>query len=353
MLKNHVVMNDMDNMFNSGYDFSKLKNKNILITGATGMLASYYLGFLVYLNRNHGYNINIYALARNKEKLDSVLDDYKDDVNYVIQDVTKPIEIDGDLDYIIHMASSANPKTLVSNPVSIIDANVIGTKNVLELAKEKNAEVLFTSTREIYGKVDDKDEVLETDMGILDNSIVRSCYPESKRLAENMIVSYGYQYDVDFKIARLAHSYGPGMIIHDDGRIMADLLSNVINGENIVLKSSGDALRAFCYVSDATLALLLITLSDKKNEIYNVSNETEEISIRNLAEKLISMYPERNLELVFDIDKDSATKYVNFKRTRLNDDKLYSLGFNPQTSLEDGIRNTVSYEESKKVYTKK
>jgi len=187
----------------------------------------------------------------------------------------------------------------------------------------------------------------------LDNSIVRSCYPESKRLAENMIVSYGYQYDVNFKIARLAHSYGPGMIIHDDGRIMADLLSNVINGENIVLKSSGDALRAFCYVSDATLALLLITLSDKKNEIYNVSNETEEISIRNLAEKLISMYPERNLELVFDIDKDSATKYVNFKRTRLNDDKLYSLGFNPQTSLEDGIRNTVSYEESKKVYTKK
>lgn len=353
MLNNQIVMNDMENIFNYGSDFSKLKNKSILITGATGMLASYYLGFLLYLNKYHNYNIKIYALARNEEKLDKVVDDYKENVNYIVQDVTKPIKIDDNIDYIIHMASSANPKTLVNNPVSIIDANVIGTKNVLELAKDKNAEVLFTSTREIYGKIENRDEIKENDMGILDNSIVRSCYPESKRLAENMIVSYGYQYNVNYKIARIAHSYGPGMIIHDDGRIMSDLLSNIINNENIVLKSSGDALRAFCYVSDATLALLLITVSDKNNEIYNVSNETEEISIRNLAEKLIEMYPDKNLKVVYDIDKDSGTKYVNFKRTKLNDEKLYSLGFTPQVNLENGIRNTISYEESKKVYTKK
>lgn len=353
MLKNQIINNDMTNIFNSHNDFSKFKNKKFLITGATGMLASYYLGFLLYLNKYHDYNIDIYALARNKEKLENILDDYKDDINYIIQDVTKPIKIGNDLDYIIHMASSANPKTLVENPVSIIDANVIGTKNILELAREKKAEVLFTSTREIYGKVDNKDEIKETDMGILDNSILRSCYPESKRLAENMIVAYSYQYNVHYKIARLAHSYGPGMLIHDDGRIMADLLSNVINGKDIVLKSKGDALRAFCYVSDATLALFLITLSNAKNEIYNVSNETEEVSIKSLAERLIKMYPERQLKLEFQIDKDSETKYVNFKRTKLNNEKLSSLGFHPQVSLDKGIRNTICYEETKKVYKKK
>jgi len=349
MLKNDIVIEDMSRMDQSYINYERLKNKSVLVTGATGMLASYYVGFLMYLNSRYDYHIKIYTLARNLEKLQKVLGAKNcAGVIPVIQDVTAPIKIDGPVDFIVHMASSANPSTLSVNPIGVIEANLLGTRNVLELAKEKGAEILFTSTREIYGKMpEDQLEIKENEMGVLDCTEVRSCYPESKRMAENMIVCYSNQCQVPFKIARLAHSYGPGMIIYHDGRIMADLLSNVLDNSDIILKSTGEAKRAFCYVSDAVSALFAITCSDKSNEIYNVSNETEEIAIRDLAFQLVEMYPEKGLQVQFQI-QENQNQYVKFARTKLNNDKLYALGWHPQVSLTDGIARTLKYFEEEK-----
>lgn len=344
MYNNSIVQNDLKSIFQQNIKFEKFKNKKILITGATGMLASYYMYILMYLNDVLHYNIKIYALARNNEKLKTITNyEKRKDIIPIIQDVCDFIDVDGNLDYIIHMASSANPSTITTNPIGIINANIKGTLNVLECAKRHNAEVIFTSTREVYGEMNEnKKEIKENDMGVLNNLELRSCYPESKRMAENIIVSYAYQFGIEYKIARIAHSYGPGMIIKNDGRIMSDLIYNVVEGENIVLKSKGEAKRAFCYVLDATTALLRITVDENKNQVYNVANEKEEISIKDLAYLLKERYKEKNIDVIFEI-KDNNNQYVKFKRTKLNTDKLEELGWKPTINLEEGIYRTVNF----------
>jgi len=344
MYNNQIVQDDLKKIIGQDIEFEKFKNKKILITGATGMLASYYMYTLMYLNDKLNYNIKIYVLVRNESKLQEMTNyQERQDIIPVVQDVCEEINIDEKIDYIIHMASSANPSTITTNPVGIINANVLGTINVLECAKKHDSQVVFTSTREVYGKMDeDKYEIKEDDMGILNPLELRSCYPESKKMAENLLVSYAYQYGIKYKIARIAHSYGPGMIIKDDGRIMSDLIYNVVNNEDIILKSTGEAKRAFCYILDATTALIRITIHNEENQVYNIANETEEISIKDLAFSLKDWYKEKNIDVIFNIQSNN-NQYVTFKRTKLNTEKLENIGWKPIINLKDGIDKTVKF----------
>jgi len=346
MYRDEIIQEDLRKIVNQNIQFEKFKNQNVLITGATGQMASYYMYTLMYLNDTLNYNIKIFALVRSKEKLENITEYLKrKDIVPLEQDVCEKINIRENIDYVIHMASSANPKTITTNPVSIIMANVIGTMNVLELARESKAKVIFTSTREVYGKVEEgKEEILEEDVGVLDSLELRSCYPESKRMAENLLVSYAYQYNINYQIARIAHVYGPEMIIKNDGRIMSDLISNVVNGENITLKSRGESKRAFCYIIDAITALMRVTLSDKENQVYNIANETEEVSIRELAYSLKKWYKYKDIEVVFNLQANN-NEYVKFKRTKLNTRKLENIGWKPTINLEEGVKRTVEYFE--------
>ncbi len=343
MYNNKIVMEDMVTIFKQSSNLEKFKNKNILITGANGMLAAYCMYFLMFLNDNKNMNIKIFALVRNVNKLkENTNYDERNDIIPIVQDVNEKIKISENVDYIIHMASNANPKSITEKPVEIINSNVLGTLNVLELAKEKNAKLFFPSTREIYGKVDDSiKKIKETDMGVLDNTQLRSCYPESKKMAENLIISYAYQYGIKYKIARIAHVYGPGMNISNDGRIMSDLIGNAVKNENIILKSKGEDIRAFCYVTDAINGLLKIILNDNENEIYNLSNETEEIKVVDLA-YLIKELLNNKVDVVFNI-KENNNEYVKFKRTMLDTTKLEGIGWNPSTNLKSGIKRTIEY----------
>ena len=341
MYKSEVVQSDLKNIISQNIDFEKLYNKTVLITGASGMIASYYMYTLMYLNDTKDANIKIYALVMDMDRLEEITElSTRNDIIPIVQDVCDPIYIPEKVDYIIHMASSANPRTITKDPVGIIKANVIGTLNVLEFAKKSGAEVLFTSTREIYGEIQGKEKIKETDMGVLECLELRSCYPESKRMAENLMVSFAYEYNVKYKIVRIAHAYGPGMIINNDGRIMSDLISYIVNKENIVLKSTGDAKRAFCYITDVVSALLMITVDGKPNEAYNISNETEEISVKDLAFMMKEMY--QDTEVVFNIE-ENKNEYVKFKRVPLDTTKLEALGWEPRVSLKTGIENTVKY----------
>lgn len=345
MYNNEIIQNDIKEIVSQDIDFEKWKNKKILITGATGMLATYFMYVLMYLNDKFDYKIKIFALVRNIDNLKAKTNyTERNDIIPIVQDVCSNININEKIDYIIHMAGSADPKSFTQNPIGVINANVIGSINVLELARKNNAKVLFTSTREIYGKVE-KENIDENDMGELNCTEVRSCYPESKRMAENIFCCYSYQYGVIYKIARIAHSYGPGMAIKDDGRIMADLISNVVNSNDIILKSNGEAKRAFCYILDAISALFRIIFFNDENEIYNVANETEEISIRDLAYKLEEKYKNKHIKVVFKI-QENKNQYLKFERRRLNTAKLESIGWKPIISLEEGIDRTVKYFES-------
>lgn len=340
---NPIIQKDLEEIIAENYSWEKLKEKSVLITGATGMLATYIVYTLFYLNEKGNFNIKIVALARNKEKAKKIFSAMLGDKNFEIlfQDVNKSIDYKKNIDYIIHAAGSASAFAIVNDPVGIVKANALGTFNVMELAQKNNArKVLFTSTREVYGKTENISFITEADFGTIDPLDVRSCYPESKRMAETILKSYQTQFGINFNTIRIAHSYGPCMKLENDGRIMADLISNVVCNQDIVLKSKGDAIRAFCYITDAVKAMLLVLLDGENGEAYNIANETEPTTIKNLAELLLKLFPEKNLKIEYVIPETNKG-YTNYERIRLDTKKIEQLGWNPVVSLTEGLIKTV------------
>lgn len=338
---NNVVQEDLKNLIKEKIDFSVMKNKKILVTGANGMIATYLTYFFMYLNDKEKMNMKIYLLSRNKEKLNLrfLKNNQRNDIVLIIQDVCKEINIKENIDYIMHMASSANPKNILEDPIGIIKANIQGTFNILELARKHNSEVIFTSTREVYGEMQEKTRLIkETDMGALECFDGRACYPESKRMAETILMNYYLQYGVNVKNLRIAHSYGPGMNIENDGRIMSDLIYDVVNKKDIVLKSKGKAKRAFCYITDTIAAILYVLINGETGESYNIANETEEIEINELANLLAKLY---RVKVRYEIEENSKA-YTNFKRVGLDTSKIEKLGWKPKVSLKEGIQKTVN-----------
>ena len=339
---NRVLEDDLKTIIAEDLSWEKLKNKTVMITGASGMVGSYMLYVLLMLNDEKHYGIKVDAVMRNVNKLPEEIRN-REDVNVVVADVTKDIPDVGDIDYIIHAASPASPLIMQNQPVETIAANTIGTFKTLELAKEKNAEgYLFISSREIYGQPDEGQEFFyENTYGFVDQLNPRSCYSEGKKAAETMCVCFHEEYGLNTKIARLAHTYGPGMSIYD-GRVQADFLKNVYHNEDIVLKSEGTAVRTYTYIADAIAGMYRILL-DSEDIVYNIGNEAGKVSIRDLAEILVSIYPERGLKLVFDIPEGGTKGTAPYTLGILSSEKLRKLGWNPKYSVKDGFKRTLEY----------
>lgn len=324
----------------------KLSNKTFLITGASGMVGSYFLYILKRLNDLYDANIRIKALVRDVNKLDDVV---KEDPNIeiIVKDITKSLDIYGDIHYIVHAASPASPKIMGKYPVETNFANTIGTANTLLLAKDKKAEgYLFISSREIYGEPDENMEFFTEDgpLGQVNPLVPRNGYAEGKKAAENMCSSFREEYGLNTKIVRLAHTYGPGMSIYD-GRVQADFLNNILHDENIVLKSDGSSIRTYTYIADAIKGMLLVLLKSS-DIVYNIADEASQTSIRNLAETLVNIYPEKGLKLVFDIPEIKEKGSASFKRGILSTDKIRNeLGWSPKYSIEEGFKRTVNHLE--------
>ncbi len=348
IIMNSIIRNDLKQIISSPIiNWECFKESIVLITGANGILPSYLVYTLLYLNETKNYNIKVIALVRDISKAETKFKDFLNDENlkFIVQDVCEEIFYSGNLDYIIHAASQASPKYYGIDPVGTINANIIGTINTLKLAKEKKVKsFLFFSSGEVYGNVSsDKCPIKETEYGYIDPIKVRSCYGESKRMGENLSVSWHYQYGINVKIVRPFHTYGPGLNF-DDGRVFADFCKNIVNNEDIVLRSDGSALRPFCYITDAVIAYFKVLLDGKVGEAYNIGNPYCEISILQLAEILISLYPEKKLNLKKEILKDDMTT-VKMKsplsRSVPDISKVESLGWKPIISIEEGFSRTI------------
>lgn len=339
---NKIIKEDINKIINKFPYEDYLTNKTILITGANGLIAKYLTYFFLNLNSQKNTNIKILALVRNVEKAKQNFHN-NENLIFINQDVCNEIHYDGDVDYIFHAAGSASATAIKSNPVDIIKANTIGTINILEFAKNHNTKkVIFPSTREVYGKVENIEQIKESDMGIIDPMDSRNCYPESKRISEALFKSYYNQYGINFNILRIAHTYGPTMEILNDGRVMSDFIGAVVNNQNIVLNSDGTAIRSFCYVADTIEGILKVLLNGDPGEVYNLSNESEPNMIRDVAEMLIELFPEKKLKVLFSDPSDEIKKgYVNYKIVRLNTQKIENLGWKPSTTLKKGLKRTV------------
>ena len=338
-----IMEEDIKNILSADIQWEKLKSAAVLVTGASGMLGTYMLRTLAALNDSEHYDMKLYGLVRHPEKMP---EDLKKRVSLITQSVSREIETDVRFDYIIHAASPASPLIMREDPAGTIAANTLGTYYTLELARKSNAKgYLFISSREIYGQpYEGQREFTEDTYGFVDPLEPRSCYPEGKKAAETMCSCFRQQYGMNTKIARLAHTFGPGMSI-DDGRVQADFLRNVIRNEDIVLKSEGLAVRTYTYVSDAVAALFYILLNSQEL-VYNIASEESTVSIRELAQTLVDAYPERNLKLVFDLPKaDENTGCAPFTLGILNSDKIRKLGWKPSYMLKEGLMRTVAYLE--------
>lgn len=346
--KNVIVNSDIEAILDSDIDFKKFNHSSILITGATGMLASYLILVFSKLNSERDAAIQLFALGRNINKAKSKFGEFfnQDYFHFIEQDISQPISDEvKNIDYIIHAASNASPWYMVNAPVEIAKANILGTFNVLEFAKKNGIkQVHFLSTREVYGSLRGVDRISEDEFGSLVPTNLRATYPESKRAAENLLVSYYNEYQVPFTSSRIAHAFGPGMKIENDGRIMSDLIGDVVKKNNIVLKSDGSAKRAFIYITDVITGILTIITKGKLGESYNLSNETEEISIKNLAELLVKLFPNQSQKVDYKIANITRQSqgYSEIKRIALNDEKLSDLGWSPEVSLKQGLTKTVS-----------
>ncbi len=341
---NKILIEDIKNILQQDIKWDTLKGCSVLITGASGMLGSYITRTLIKLREERKWEINVYALVRNPEKLP---EDIRNQVSIICQDVTMPFDTDVKFDYIVHAASPASPLIMKEKPVETIAANVLGTYYTLDIAVKSNAKgYMFISSREIYGQpYEDQSKFTENTYGFVDPLSPRSCYPEGKKAAETMCMSYAYEYGLNVKIARLAHTYGPGMSL-DDGRVQADFFRDAVNKRNILMKSEGKPIRTYTYISDAVSALFYILLNSDET-VYNISSPDSTVSIKQLAEAVAGAYPERSLKVVMDIPEESGNSgTAPFTLGILNSDKLRNLGWKPAYSLDEGIKRTLQYFEN-------
>lgn len=342
---NNIIQEDLAQICQEELEWTQLSEKNILVTGASGMLPSYLIETILLLVKSGKIkDTRIFALVRNDEKANLRFKNYlkEDCLRFLIQDVCEPINIPDRIDIIIHAASQASPKYYGIDPIGTINPNVLGTTNLLKLGKEKQIEnFLFFSSAEVYGTLEIGSAIKETDFGVLDPMNIRACYAESKRMGETICASWHSQFNLPVKIIRPFHTYGPGMN-HNDGRVFADFVFNILNNQNIEIKSDGSARRAYCYLKDAVVGYFYILFKGTFGEAYNVGNPFQEYNVKELATALIELFPEKSLKLVMN-PAFSSPEYIPSTVNRLLPDifKIQSLGWSPKVDIKTGFNRTI------------
>jgi UDP-glucuronate decarboxylase len=342
---NKIIEDDLKYIINYDLPWEQLRNKTILVTGATGFIASYIIDTLIYLNEVKNYNIKIICLSRGIARLKYKYYDNRNLIHFIYQDINDEISIKDSIGYIIHTASIATPKLFESNPVDVILPNVVGTNNLLKLAVEKKVKgFIFISTTGIYGyNSPDKYPLCENDFGYLDPTNLNSCYLESKRQGENLCIAYMHQYNVPIKIIRPSITYGYGIRL-DDGRSFADFIKNILNNEDIILYSDGKVKRNFCYITDFITGFFTVMLRGISGESYNIATE-DEISIIDLAKFLTdNVFLDRNLKVILN-NKDNNFLRMNFSRTQTDITKMKNLRWKLIFDLKEGFKRTIKYYE--------
>jgi len=337
-----VEQRDIEIILNNPVDWECFRNKTVLVTGATGRLGMYFVEAISKADIDWNLNLTIIVLARSREKLEKVFGEslHLPNIHTLVQDIVEPIHWDGEVHYILHTAGLASPQDFTNWPVDTLWGHVQGTRNVLELAREKKSEkVLYVSTVEIYGEWNQKEGIKEDDTGSMRCDNARACYPEAKRLCETMLASYEAQYQIPYVGVRLCHTFGPGISL-EDGRAFSEFIRNVIRGEDIVLQTEGSAVRTYTYVADAVGAMLL-ALTKGKEHYYNIANLNNLISIRDLAELIAGFDKNGKVKVQYREKEEQKLKYLPFHLGIMNVDRILKLGWRPQVGLEEAFRYTL------------
>ena len=348
-MRHPVIEEDLARVLKSPIPWDRLRNAHILVSGAYGFVVAYVVESILYANERLDLNARVTGVVRNPDKAWRRFHAYRgrSDLQFVFQDICQPLDDALAADYIVHGASWASPKYYGSQPVGSLLPNVLGTYHLLEQARRRPVQgFLFFSSAEIYGRMDPSAiPTPETYEGRVQPTEVRSCYAESKRMGETMCVAWHKEHGVPATMARIFHTYGPGMAL-DDGRVFADFTRDILERRNIRMMSDGAHRRTFCYCSDAAAALLTILLRGAPATAYNMGNDEAEVSIAELAQTMVGLFPERGLR-VERVGDAHPSGYLRTTVDRACPDttRLRGLGWRPQVGVAEGFRRTVlSYE---------
>lgn len=332
-----IYRRDMETVLKEQFPWSRLEGKNILVTGATGLIGTFLVDVLM---NNPFKKYGLWICGRNKESAFERFGQYMDDptFHFFNQDLTQPIDSDTNFNYIIHAAGYSFPAAFSTDPVETLRGTFLGTDNLLRYGIEHKMErMLFVSSGEVYGE-GDVNTWNEHDSGYVDPTNPRSCYPTAKRAAENLCACYHSQYGADVVTVRPSHIYGPTFTTSDN-RAYAQFIRNAVKGEDIVLKSDGSQQRGYCYVADCISAILFVLFFGESCHAYNVADENSFVSIRQLAET-IAKYA--NTKVLFNVPDDIEKKgYSTLKKTHLDNSNLKDLGWKANTDLQCGILKTI------------
>lgn len=320
---------DIKKVASLNYDWGSLDGKTLLISGGTGFIGSAIIDVIKCRNEFFGNDIKVISLSRRKK------DDEKN-VSYLSADVTKEFSVEGEVDFVLHLASNTHPAQYAADPVGTIETNVAGCNNLLKLAIKKAAKrFLLASSVEIYGQCSEK-PVDETYCGYIDCNTARAGYNEAKRVCESLAQSYRAQYGVDSVIVRLARCFGKDET-KKDTKAMAQFVACAKNGEDIVLKSKGNQRFSYCYYLDAVSAIIKVLLDGVSGEAYNVAADDDGSDLCDIANYIASLCGRK---VVFDLNNavEGASK-ATF--ALLNCDKLKNIGWKPLFTVKEGIIKTV------------
>lgn len=304
-----------------------MDNKVILITGGAGFIGSHLcdrcieLGYYVICLDNYftGSMRNISHLRKHPN------------FEVIRHDVINPILLE--VDEIFHLACPASPIHYQYNPVKTVKTSVLGSINMLGLAKRIKAKIFFSSTSEVYG--DPRQHPQREDYWGYVNPIGRrSCYDEGKRVAETLFMDYHRQNKVDIRIARIFNTYGPRMAVKD-GRVMTNFIVQALKNKNITIYGDGSQTRSFCYISDMIEAILLLMESKKTIGPINLGNP-EEITIIELANLIKEMTGSKSKLIMKPLPEDDPTK----RRPDI-ENAINILGWQPGTKLREGLLKTI------------
>jgi UDP-glucuronate decarboxylase len=339
---------DVSSILAGDLPWRKLTGCRIVVTGAAGFLGGYLVRTLLALYPSGKLDrpVNVIAVVRDVPKACARLCDVIDDPHLTFQtsDLRAIAKLEvADCNYVLHAASQASPRFYSVDPVGTLLPNALGTTALLECLRSSADPrgMLFVSSSEVYGEALCSRSLNEESYGVLNPLSIRACYAEGKRFGEALCAAWYHQYKLPTYIVRPFHTYGHGLQ-ENDGRVFADFPFNIIRGENIVMKSDGTARRAFCYVSDAITGFFTVLLAGAPAVPYNVANSAGALSVLELAELLVSLYPEKKLSVVRSRIASQASRMDGISSELLPDTRrLESLGWRAKVDPATGFRRMI------------
>lgn len=339
--------------------WERYRNKSILITGATGLIGSTLVNTFLAANTQLALNCKVYLIVRNINKVVKLFGDTLENTCTIfassIEDFTSFTD---KIDYIIHTASCTSSKAFVEHPVETFLTNIIGTKNLLEIASSQAIEsMIYLSTMEVYGTPMTDEKITENIPSSLKPSDVRNSYPVSKVACENLCRCYSAEYGVPTTILRLTQTFGPG-VDYNDGRVFAEFARDVIEQRDIVLKTKGNTKRNYLYTADAVKAILIALIKAEKNgDIYNVANEETYCTISEMADLVASLDLDKKISVKYEIQDIDVHGYAPTLHMNLDCNKLKKLGWFPTWGLRQMyqrmIADMISYKNCCEVINEK